>query len=326
MAEITTTTIFLIMFLFLSLLCLVEGIYWHFAGNERRSQRLLKKRLEQLKALDTKPLEGSLLMVKAAGGIPLLNQWLDHLRGLKPLRTLMLQANVPWRLEVFMIVDLLSGGVGLALGFLKYGPVGGLMGAALGVFLPIKILSMKKKRRLKQFEKQLPESLELMARGLKAGHAFTTGLQLVANEMPDPIGGEFFRTFKEHSHGLDLNTALLNLCHRVDLRDLRFFTTAVMIQRETGGNLAEILDKIASLIRERFKLRNQVKALTAEGRLSGLVLVMLTPVTALGLLFMNPSYVMLLVEHPLGKLMSGTAVFFQGVGMLCIRKIVNIKV
>ena len=126
-----------------------------------------------------------------------------------------------------------------------------------------------KRRRLGKFEKQLPDALELLGRGLKAGHAFTAGLQLVADEMGPPIGPEFFKTYKEHNHGLDLNAALLNLCRRIDLQDLRFFTTAVMIQRETGGNLAEILEKIAALIRERFKLHNQVKALTAEGRLSG---------------------------------------------------------
>jgi tight adherence protein B len=165
-----------------------------------------------------------------------------------------------------------------------------------------------------------------LSRGLKAGHAFASGLQLVAEEMPDPIGGEFFHTFKEYNHGLDLNAALLNLCRRVDLRDLRFFTTAVMIQRETGGNLSEILDKIAALIRERFKLRNQIQALTAEGRLSGVILVLLPPATALALFYLNPDYVMLLVRHPLGRLMSITALSFQILGIVTIRKIVRVKV
>jgi tight adherence protein B len=216
--------------------------------------------------------------------------------------------------------------LGLGLGFLRWGPLGALGGAFLGLVLPHKILAGKAKKRLKKFEKQLPDALELMSRGLKAGHAFASGLQLVAEEMADPIGGEFFKTFKEYNHGLDLNTALLNLCRRVDLRDLRFFTTAVMIQRETGGNLSEILDKIAALIRERFKLRNQIQALTAEGRLSGLILVLLPPVTALGLFYLNPNYILLLVNHPLGRMMTIAALFFQTLGVLTIRKIVRVKV
>jgi tight adherence protein B len=187
-------------------------------------------------------------------------------------------------------------------------------------------VKFKKKLRIRKFEKQLPEALDLLARGLKAGHAFASGLQIVGSEMPNPVGVEFFRTFKEYNHGMDLNNALINLCKRVNLRELRFFTTAVMIQRETGGNLVEILEKIAGLIRERFKLRNQVKALTAEGRLSGLVLVLLPPVVFLIMMRINPSYTMLLVNHPLGRMIAMTALTFQGLGVIAIRKIVNIKV
>jgi len=137
---------------------------------------------------------------------------------------------------------------------------------------------------------------------------------------------EFFKTFKEYNHGMDLNTALLNLCHRVDLKELRFFATAVIIQRETGGNLTEILEKIAALIRERFKLRNQIKALTAEGRLSGWILILLPPVLFLLMLKINPEYTLLLVRHKTGRMMALTALFFQMLGMLAIRRIVNIRI
>ncbi|HEY9073974.1 MAG TPA: type II secretion system F family protein, partial [Desulfobaccales bacterium] len=171
-----------------------------------------------------------------------------------------------------------------------------------------------------------PDALELLARGLKAGHAFTAGMKLVADELGAPIGPEFFKTYKEHNHGLDLNTALLNLCRRIDLQDLRFFTTAVMIQRETGGNLAEILDKIAALVRERFNLCSQVKGLTAEGRLSGIILTMLPPGIALILYFTNQSYIMMLWSNPKGRMIALVAVVFQVLGILTIRKIVNIKI
>jgi tight adherence protein B len=144
--------------------------------------------------------------------------------------------------------------------------------------------------------------------------------------MADPLGTEFFETFREFNHGLDLNTALLNLCHRINLQDLSFFTTAVLIQRETGGNLTEILEKISILIRERFKLRNQVKALTAEGRLSGLILLLLPPVLVVILMMINPEYESQLFLHPTGQIMCGVALGFQLLGMWCIHKIVNIKV
>ena len=315
----------LTVFIFLSFLCLAEGTFWFFTDATRRHQRRLKKRLAYQGWSSYQP-EGSLLKTQGLSSIPLFNTLLKKMPSLEPLKILLVQANVPWPVGVFILITNLSGMVGLSLGFFQYGVLGGLAGAGLGVVLPYKFLTFKRKRRVKRFEKQLPEALELMSRGLKAGHAFTGGLQLVAEEMPDPLGGEFFKVFKEYNHGLELNAALLNLCTRVDLRDLRFFTTAVMIQRETGGNLAEILDKIAHLIRERFKLRNQIQALTAEGRLSGLILTLLPPVTALALFFLNRDYMMILVRHPLGRMMALTALGFQLLGMIAIRKIVSIKV
>jgi tight adherence protein B len=309
----------------LSSLCLAGAAYHVLADSQGRHQRRVRKRLTRLRDAGSYQPEESLLR-NSSGALPRLNQWLEQRRGLRWWRTLMLQADVHWQLSTFLALVLLAAALGSALGFLQWGSPGALAGCLPGLVLPLKGIALKAKRRLKKFEKQLPGALELLSRGLKAGHAFASGLQLVAEEMPDPIGGEFFKTFKEYNHGLDLNTALLNLCQRVDLKDLRFFTTAVMIQRETGGNLAEILDKIASLIRERFKLRNQIQALTAEGRLSGLILVLLPPATALALFYLNPDYVRLLVTHPLGRMMAITALFFQILGIVSIRKIVTIKV
>ena len=204
------------------------------------------------------------------------------------------------------------------------GAVGGFLG--LGYLLPNSLLVLKKKHRFKKFEKQLPEALGLMARSLKAGHSFPSSIQLVADEMANPIGIEFFKTFKEYNYGLDFNDVLMNLYKRNQLRDLKFFITAILIQRETGGNLVEILEKIAHLIRERFKLVNQIKALTAEGRLSGLILLLLPIVIGLILWHLNPNYIGMLWTHPTGRMMAGLAIFFQFLGMIAIKKIVNIKV
>lgn len=317
----------LVLLVFLCFLCLLEGVFWIFADTQRRHQRRLQKRIKFLQKLDTGTLpQESLLKPDGLSGIPLLQQTLKRIRRLEQVRTLLNQAGVSWSVGQFVLLSLLVAAVGLCAGSFKYGLLGAMLGGCLGLVIPYWLLKFKKKRRLKKFEKQLPEGLDLLARGLKAGHAFASGLQLVASEMENPIGIEFFKTFKEYNHGLDLNNALLNLCQRMDLRDLRYFTTAVMIQRETGGNLTEILEKIANLIRERFKLRNQIKALTAEGRLSGWVLMVLPPAMA-GIIYrVNHDYFMLLINHPLGRMMAMTAVFFQVLGILCIRKIVNIKV
>ncbi len=308
--------------IFSTVFSLAAGSFLRLAGVQV-SRRRLRKRLNHLRDPGIINHAESLL-TSPAGGLSLI--LLDRLPRLENLKLAMLQADMRCRLEVFVGLMLFSALTFSSLGLLQWGPLGALAGAGLGAWLPLKILAWKKRRRLKKFEKQLPDALELLARGLKAGHAFTAGLQLVADEMDPPIGMEFFKTYKEHNHGLDLNAALLNLCRRIDLQDLRFFTTAVMIQRETGGNLAEILDKIASLIRERFKLRNQVTALTAEGRLSGLVLTLLPPAAAIALIFMNPDYISLLWRTSQGRMMTMIALGFQVLGVFAIRKIVQIKV
>jgi tight adherence protein B len=266
------------------------------------------------------------LLKKASLEKSLFDQILGKFSLFNRIQIMMLQANLTWKMGTFLSVAALSGLALAGIGLGKWGVWGGLVGGGLGLLIPYVVLARKKKRRLKKFEKQLPEALDLLARGLRAGHAFPTGLQQVAKEMEDPLGMEFFRTFREFNHGLDLNTALLNLCYRIDLRDLSFFTTAVLIQRETGGNLTEILEKISVLIRERFKLTSQIKALTAEGRLSGLILLILPPLLAGMLMVFNPDYEKQLFLHPMGRVMIGVALGFQTAGMYWIHKIVNIKV
>jgi tight adherence protein B len=316
----------LIILTFFFFLCLLEGIVLFVWNPHRVQRRRLQKRLKYLQGLEQKLSQESLLKEDRLKNVPWLRQALKRIRRLEQLQELLVQADVNWSLPTMLLVFLISSAAGLSLGFFARGSLGALIGGALGLYLPYWFLRFKKKSRIKKFEKQLPEALDLLARGLKAGHAFASGLQIVGNEMPNPIGLEFFKTFKEYNHGMDMNTALINLCKRVELRELRFFTTAIMIQRETGGNLVEILEKIASLIRERFKLRNQVKALTAEGRLSGVILILMPPALFLVMLKINPDYTMLLVNHPLGRMMAMTALTFQALGFLAIRKIVNIKV
>jgi tight adherence protein B len=315
----------LIFLVFLSFFFLIRAIFLFLASPERLHQRRLKKRLRESDSLES-PLNVNTLLRKASLEKSFLDQMLAKFSLFNQLQVMMLQADLAWNMGTFLAVAALSGLVMAGVGLVKWGGWGALAGGGLGLLIPYKILALKKKRRLRKFEKQLPDALDLLARGLRAGHAFPTGLQQVAKEMADPLGTEFFKTFREFNHGLNLNTALLNLCHRINLRDLSFFTTAVLIQRETGGNLTEILEKISILIRERFKLRNQVKALTAEGRLSGLILLLLPPVLVVILMAVNPEYELQLFRHPMGRTMCGVALGFQLLGMWCIHKIVNIKV
>lgn len=192
--------------------------------------------------------------------------------------------------------------------------------------LPLFYVAFMRKRRLKKFGAQLPEALDLIARALRAGHSLPAGFHLAAEQMTEPLGPEFGRCYDEQNLGLPLEEALTELTERVPNVDLRFFATAVIIQRQTGGDLAEILDKISRLIRERFQIWGQIQALTGEGRLSGIVLMVLPPALFLVMLRINYDYVMKLFEDPLGHKMLAAAIILQLIGGYAIRRIVNIKV
>jgi tight adherence protein B len=201
-------------------------------------------------------------------------------------------------------------------------PLGGVAFGALPLFW----LMWRRKRRLKKFGSQLPDALELISRALRAGHSLAAGFDLAQTEMNPPISTEFGRVFEEQNLGIPLEEALEGMSDRVPNLDLKFFVTAVVLQRQTGGDLAEILDKIGHLVRERFKIYGQIAALTGEGRLSGIVLLALPPVLFLVVYRMNPGYISLLFTDPAGKKMLAGAIIMQVFGALLIRKIINIKV
>jgi tight adherence protein B len=200
--------------------------------------------------------------------------------------------------------------------------VGGIIGAAI----PPLILNIKRTRRMRRFEETFPEALDLMARALKAGHAFATGLKMVADEMDEPVGPEFRKTFDEQNFGLPMKDALQNLTERVPLIDVRFFATAVLIQRETGGNLAEILENLAHVVRERFKILRQVRVYTAHGRLTGWVLLALPAFLAVALAFINPDHMQVLFRERMGQMMLIGAGVMQTIGYFWIKQVIKIEV
>jgi tight adherence protein B len=200
------------------------------------------------------------------------------------------------------------------------------IGFALGFSMPFLVLRIKRTRRLRAFEEAFPEGLDLIARALKAGHAFATGLKMVADEMDEPVGPEFRKTFDEQNFGLPMKDALENLTHRIPLLDVRFFATAVLIQRETGGNLSEILENLAHVVRERFKILRQVRVYTAHGRLTGYVLLALPAFLGVALSFINPEHMNLLFRERMGQLMLIAAMVMQFIGYMWIKQVVKIEV
>jgi len=200
------------------------------------------------------------------------------------------------------------------------------VGALVGCSLPFLVLKVKRSRRMHAFEEQFPEALDLISRALKAGHAFATGLKMAADELPEPVGPEFRKTFDEQNFGLPLKDALENLTLRIPVLDVRFFATAVLIQRETGGNLSEILENLAHVVRERFKILRQVRVYTAHGRLTGYVLLALPAVLCIALSFINPDHMNLLFRERMGQTLLMIALGMQTAGYFWIRQVVKIEV
>ncbi len=242
-------------------------------------------------------------------------------------QTVLDQANLPWS-AAQVLVNLSAAASISAAVLLVFGkglPIA--LGVAAGMFiLPILYLYKRRKSRMKKLVEQLPDVFELLSQALRAGHSLASGMQLIAKELPEPAGTEFGRVFHEQNLGLKIEDALKNLAERTDVMDVRFFVTAVLIQRQTGGDLAEVLDKIGGVIRDRIKLFGTVQALTAEGRLSGYVLLALPVIVFFAMMQVNRAYAELLLTTPMGKMMLTVAIVMQIMGWLMIKKIVNIKV
>ncbi len=241
------------------------------------------------------------------------------------LQRLLLQADIYLAPSVFVCIIGIMG----CLGFIIMSQRGGFWPWGLGAFmgyLPIFVLRWKKKRKTLKFEKQMPEAMELLARSLRAGHTLQSTLELVSNEVPAPLGKEMRITYEEQRLGLSVSQALRRMSDRVASQDLRYFVTAVLIQAETGGNLAEILEGIGTLIRERLKLKGKVTALTAEGRFSALVLIGLPIAVFLLLYLINRAYIMVLLTDPLGNKILTSGIVLVILGALIMKKLVTINV
>jgi tight adherence protein B len=287
---------------------------------------------QQLERLSTEGLEsiapGAGSLLRGVGGsesalVQTLSARVPHLRDIK---FMLEQADLPWTVQTYLM---LAGGFGVAFssGVLLF--TGSwwyaLPAAAFGAALPYLYVRGKRKKRLRKFEELFPGAVDLLGRAIRAGHPFSSGIKMVAEESAEPIASEFRRTFEEQRFGLPLEDTLSALADRVPLVDVRIFVTALMIQREVGGNLAEILDNLSSIIRQRFTLAGQVRTLTAEGRMSMYVLGIMPVAVGLFLYFTNPGYVGTLFTHPIGHAMLGGALVMQIIGWLWMRRITDIE-
>jgi tight adherence protein B len=200
------------------------------------------------------------------------------------------------------------------------------IGAALGMIVPYSYVTWRRTRRFQKFEAMFPEAIDTLARAVRAGHAFTLALEIVFNELGEPAATEFRKLYEEQKYGMPVRDALLNFSERMPLVDVKFFVTAVMLQRETGGNLAEILDNLSYMIRERFKILRQVRVYTAQGRLTMMLLMGLPPTIIVTMLIMNPSFIRPLFADPIGHVLLAAGIMLQTVGYFVIRRIIQIQV
>jgi len=307
----------------------VFGAYLLLAGMPQwMVQRKIQRRMDDV-ALTFKPeaVEATLVKGQIRGLLPALDRLTQGTSAGSWLARLIDQSGAKVGVSTVLLGAL---GLGIAAAFALAAvlrePVAMIPGFGLGAAIPFIVLMRKRTVRIRRFEEQFPEALDTLSRAIKAGHAFTTAMGMVADEGQDPIGPEFRKTFDEQNFGLPLKDALNNLAIRVGLLDVRFFVTAVLIQRETGGNLSEILENLAYVVRERFKILRQVRVYTAHGRMTGYVLLALPAALAVALKFINPEHMDLLFTERMGRLMLCGVVVMQTIGYLWIRKIVSIEV
>ncbi|MBI1747807.1 MAG: type II secretion system F family protein [Acidobacteria bacterium] len=298
---------------------------------ERGRLKQVRERLEFINSAEARAKDPYLTILRdeLLSEIPALHRFLSRFVVVGGLQRVITQANLKIRAGVVLLVCVsLAFGTGYFLSATYTNAVWPviLLGSLLVGFLPIAYVLHLRQRRFRKFEEQLPEALELLGRALRAGHAFTTAIEMIASEMREPISTEFGKAFVQQNFGLPLRQSLMNLTDRVPLLDVQFFVTAVLIQKETGGNLAEILDNLSYVIRERFKLQGQVRAVSAYGRLTGTILAVLPIALAILLYLSSPEYMMVLFRDRTGRMITGVYLVFQVLGFLTIRKIVKIRV
>jgi len=297
--------------------------------DQREAQaRVLRDRLSTVKKTTEQAVPNvALLRDELLSRIPAFDTFLRRSERVSLLQKMLAQGNIDARAGNFLMLCAVSALVMAVIAFVAGGNlVFGWVGALLGFFIPYAYASHMRTRRFQKFEEKFPEAIDTLARAVRAGHAFTTALEMIANEVSEPVAGEFRQLYEEQKFGLPVRDALLNLADRIPLVDIKFFVTAVMLQRETGGNLAEILDNLSYVIRERFKILRQVRVHTAQGRLTMVLLMALPPTIVVLMQLLNPGFIRPLFTDPLGHALIVGGITLQTMGYFVIRRIIRIQV
>jgi tight adherence protein B len=297
--------------------------------DQRKAQaRVLRERLSTVqKPTEQAAPDVALLRDEVLSRIPAFDTLLRRSERVSVLQKMLAQGNVDVRAGNFLMLCAVSTVVFGVVAFIAGGTVlFGWAGALLGFFIPYAYASHMRTKRFQKFEEKFPEAIDTLARAVRAGHAFTTALEMIANEVSEPVAGEFRQLYEEQKFGLPVRDALLNLADRVPLVDLKFFVTAVMLQRETGGNLAEILDNLSYVIRERFKILRQVRVHTAQGRLTMMLLMALPPTVVAVMFVLNRGFIQPLFTDPIGHALIVGGITLQTMGYFVIRRIIKIQV
>lgn len=297
-------------------------------GGERQS--VVRKRLEAIERGERRgsdSLQLKLVRDELLSEVPAFNRILMKWSGSHRLRDFVSQAGMkvkPGR--VILMSGVLALGAYLVVVNIYHNVGFGGLALAGGAGAPFAYVAFMRSRRLRAFEKQFPEAIDLLGRAVRAGHSFSSGLEMIAGELAEPVAGEFRTTFEEQNFGLPVRDALLNLTERMPLIDVQFFVTALLIQKETGGNLAEILDNLSHVVRERFRIYGEVRVKTAQGRLTAAILISVPPIMILMMRVLNPDYIQILFRDPVGPYILGGAALLQVLGSIILWKIVNIEV
>jgi tight adherence protein B len=297
--------------------------------DQRNAQaRLLRDRLAAAQKPAEQPLQDvAVLRDEMLSRIPAFDAVLRRSERVSLLQKMLIQGDLNVRAGNFLMLCVASAAVfGIVLVIAGGNLIFGWVGVILGFFVPYTYASHRKQKRFQRFEEKFPEAIDTLARAVRAGHAFTTALEMIANEVSEPVAGEFRQLYEEQKFGLPVRDALINLAERIPLVDVKFFVTAVMLQRETGGNLAEILDNLSYVIRERFKILRQVRVHTAQGRMTMVLLMALPPTIVAVMRTLNPGFILPLFTDPVGHAMIVAGITLQTMGYFFIRRIIRIQV
>jgi tight adherence protein B len=307
----------------------IVALIWMFVGTDA-NQEVVRRRMESVRKAEQRgnvSLSLKLVRDEMLSSVPALHRLLMRWTWSSSLRDFVAQAGMKTKPAKLLLASAVIGLGSYLITKMLYPqfPIA-LLAAIFATIVPFSVVAFKRHRRLGKFEEHFPEALDLLGRAVRAGHAFTTGLEMIGKESSEPVAGEFRATFEEQNFGLPLRDALLNMTERVPLVDVRFFVTALLIQKETGGNLAEILDGLARVIRDRFRIHREVKTRTAQGRLTAAILISLPPLMMLMLEVINPHYIQILFDDPVGPMVLAVAVTMQLIGSALLWKIIHFEV